>query len=68
MSSEKKNWEKINDAVPEERIVLSDLSQDELSQYLSFEAYFNALGAPIPSSRDEMIKRLINERFFKETR
>lgn len=63
---EKKIWEKLNDAVPEERIVLSDLSQDELSQYLSFEAYFNALGAPIPSSRDEMIKRLINERFLKK--
>ena len=64
--TEKKIWEKLNDIVPEERIALSNLTQEELSNYLSFEAYFNSLGTPMPSSREEIVNRFINERFLKK--
>lgn len=64
---EKKIWEKLNGIVPEEKSVLQNLTPDELGKYLSFEAYFNSLGTPIPSSRKEMIDRLTNERFLRKT-
>ena len=63
---EKKLWSKLNDAVPEERLVAFDLSESEVASKLSFSAYFKTLGTPIPSTLEEMLRRLSNDGMVKK--
>lgn len=63
---EKKLWAKLNDAVPEERLVSFDLSESEVASKLSFSTYFQVLGAPIPSTLEEMLRRLANDGMVKK--
>mgnify|MGYP002515413151 CR=1 FL=1 len=64
---EKKLWAKLEESIPEDRLVAFGLNEEELSNLLSFETYFKTLGTPIPSTRSESITRLINDRFIKKT-
>ena len=63
---EKKLWAKLNDAVPEERLVAFDLSESEVASKLSFSTYFRVLGTPVPSTLEEMLRRLANDGMVKK--
>ncbi len=63
---EKKLWAKLNDAVPEERLVAFDLTESEVASKLSFSTYFQTLGTPIPSTLEEMLRRLANDGMVKK--
>ncbi len=63
---EKKLWAKLNDAVPEERLVAFDLSESEVASKLSFSTYFKVLGVPVPSTLEEMLRRLSNDGMVKK--
>lgn len=63
---EKTLWAKLNDAVPEERLVAFDLSESEVASMLSLSAYFKVLGTPTPSTLEEMLRRLANDGMVKK--
>ncbi len=63
---EKKLWAKLNDAVAEERLVAFDLSENEVASLLSFGTYFKVLGTPVPSTLEEMLRRLTNDDMVKK--
>ncbi len=63
---EKKLWAKLNNPVPEERLVAFDLSENEVASKLSFSTYFKVLGTPIPSTLEEMLRRLSNDGMVKK--
>ncbi len=63
---EKKLWAKLNDAVPEERLIAFDLSESEVASKLSLGTYFKVLGTPVPSTLEEMLRRLENDEMVKK--
>lgn len=59
-------WKRF-DMIPEERhVVQSDLDLESVSRLLDFDSYFIIQNLPIPSTREEMVSRLIQEGFVSQ--
>lgn len=60
-------WKKLDHDSAELSICLSGLSEEEVFSYLSFEGYYDRLGLPFPSNKQEAIKRFMEEGFLRKS-
>ncbi len=63
---EKELWQKLEDTSPEKRVVLSELSKQQVEEELMMKSYYSSLNVPLPNREEEWLSSFTREGFILE--